>query len=114
MALHSDARFLPDLLQRLWDGPKEAAWAELVALLQELTGLARHLQPGNRTSLFTRLGQLGLFQVGATQPASLLAASWQQLCFALHAPVMSMHGMQELLAYCMTACFSNISWLPLN
>ena len=63
MALQSDSRFLPDLFQRINEGPKSPSWPELVAFLQELTGLARNLQPANRTALFARLTHLGLFKV---------------------------------------------------
>jgi hypothetical protein len=65
MALLGDARFLPDLFARLKaGGPADAeAWEDQVAFLQELTGLAKHLQPSNRSQLLAKLAHLGLFEV---------------------------------------------------
>lgn len=38
-------------------------WRDLVAFLQELCGLSKHLQASQRHALLTRLGELGLFEV---------------------------------------------------
>ncbi|KAK9802569.1 hypothetical protein WJX73_004679 [Symbiochloris irregularis] len=66
MALQSDSRFLPHLFYLIKQGPDTPSWAELVGFLQEMTGLAKNLQPNNRTSLFSTLTSLGLFQVLTT------------------------------------------------
>ncbi|CAL8462717.1 g2250 [Coccomyxa elongata] len=64
MALHNDARFLPDLFERLKvTGPGDEGWPDQVAFLQELTGLAKHLQQGHRQQLLSKLASLGLFEV---------------------------------------------------
>lgn len=63
MALHNDARFLPDLFERLKaTGPGDEGWQDQVAFLQELTGLAKHLQPAHRQQLLAKLASLGLFE----------------------------------------------------
>ena len=59
-----DARFLPDLFARLAaSGAADEGWEDQVAFLQELCGLAKHLQPGNRAALLGKLAHLGLFEV---------------------------------------------------
>lgn len=63
MALQNDARFLPDLFERLKaTGPGDEGWPDQVAFLQELTGLAKHLQQGHRQQLLSKLASLGLFE----------------------------------------------------
>ena len=44
--------------------PGGQEWRDLVAFLQELCGLTKHLQAQQRNSLLLRLVGLGLFQVG--------------------------------------------------
>lgn len=76
MALQNDARFLPDLFARLKaSGPDDEGWADQVAFLQELTGLTKHLQQGNRQQLLTKLANLGLFEV-----TSLSSAESPSMC----------------------------------
>ena len=63
MALQADARFLPELFAALRRaGPADAAFADRLAFLQELTGLAKHLQVGARVQLLAKLAGLGLFE----------------------------------------------------
>lgn len=63
MALQNDARFLPDLFERLKaTGPGDEGWQDQVAFLQELTGLAKHLQQGHRQQLLSKLASMGLFE----------------------------------------------------
>lgn len=63
MALLNDARFLPDLFARLKaTGPGDEGWQDQVAFLQELTGLAKHLQQSHRQQLLSKLASLGLFE----------------------------------------------------
>ncbi|GFR48535.1 hypothetical protein Agub_g10432 [Astrephomene gubernaculifera] len=63
-ALMSDPAFLPQLFQRLQQADTgDVQWHDLVAFLQEFCSLARHLQQQQRASLFSRLTQLGLFEV---------------------------------------------------
>ena len=63
MGLQKEPGFLPELFRRLEAGPSDPAWGDLLAFLQEMCGLAKHLQPSNCTALMSRLHQLGLFQV---------------------------------------------------
>ena len=64
MALQGDAKFLPELFQRLKAAkPGEKEWLDQVAFLQELCSLAKHLQATSRTQLLTKLFSLGLFEV---------------------------------------------------
>ncbi|CAK0784720.1 hypothetical protein CVIRNUC_007924 [Coccomyxa viridis] len=64
MALQGDAKFLPDLFQRLKAAkPGDAEWMNQVAFLQELCSLAKHLQAASRTQLLSKLIGLGLFEV---------------------------------------------------
>lgn len=62
--LATDAQFLPKLFERLQQrGPEDPEWHDLVAFLQELCSLAKHLQPPHRQSLFQKLVALGMFEV---------------------------------------------------
>lgn len=64
MALQGDAKFLPDLFQRLRAAqPGDKEWGDQVAFLQELCSLAKHLQAASRTQLLSKLIGLGLFEV---------------------------------------------------
>jgi len=64
MALQADARFLPALFGSLRGAPPTApGFADRLAFLQELAGLAKHLQAGARGALFGKLAGLGLFGV---------------------------------------------------
>ena len=64
MALQGDAKFLPDLFQRLKAAKLgDAEWMNQVAFLQELCSLAKHLQAASRTQLLSKLIGLGLFEV---------------------------------------------------
>ncbi|MEW5311181.1 MAG: hypothetical protein WDW38_002917 [Sanguina aurantia] len=59
-----DADFLPQLFARLQAvDPETTDWADLVAFLQELCNLARHLQQQQKQLFFQRVGGLGLFEV---------------------------------------------------
>ena len=71
LGLQKEPEFLPELFKRLEAGPSDPAWGDLLAFLQEMCGLAKHLQPTNCTALMTRLHHLGLFQVRAGLPAGL-------------------------------------------
>lgn len=63
-ALQADARFLPRLFAALRDAaPGSPEWADLVAFLQELCALSRHLQVTQRQALWSKMQQLGLFDV---------------------------------------------------
>ena len=65
MALQGDAKFLPELFQRLKAAsPRDREWLDQVAFLQELCSLAKHLQAVSRTQLLSKLIKLGLFEVG--------------------------------------------------
>lgn len=69
MALSGDARFLPDLFAKLGaSGPGDEGWPDQVAFLQELCGLAKHLQPVNRAQVLSKLASLGLFEVCSPEP----------------------------------------------
>ncbi|KAK9823072.1 hypothetical protein WJX81_007297 [Elliptochloris bilobata] len=71
MALQADARFLPELFAALRRaGPADAAFADRLAFLRELTGLARHLQAGARAALLCKLAGLGLFEAAGAALAS--------------------------------------------
>ena len=63
MGLQKEAGFLPELFRRLEKGPEDPAWGDLLGFLQEMCGLAKHLQPSSCSSLLGRLHQLGLFHV---------------------------------------------------
>lgn len=63
MGLQKEPTYLPQLFKRLEEGPQDPAWGDLLAFLQEMCGLAKHLQPASSSALMTRLHQLGLFQV---------------------------------------------------
>ena len=69
LGLQKEPEFLPELFKRLEAGPSDPAWGDLLAFLQEMCGLAKHLQPTNCTALMTRLHHLGLFQVWASRLA---------------------------------------------
>ena len=51
--------------------PQAEAWSDLVKFLQELCGLARHLQPNTRAELLGQLVSLGLFEVLPSCPPCL-------------------------------------------
>ncbi|KAI3423413.1 hypothetical protein D9Q98_010630 [Chlorella vulgaris] len=64
MALYQDPDFFPTMFARLKAAaPGSSEWADLVAFLQELCGLTKHLQAQQRNSLLLRLVGLGLFEV---------------------------------------------------
>ncbi len=64
IALMSHARFLPDLFQRLKSSqPGQETWHDAVAFLQEMCGMARYLQVSQRSELYSKLANLGLFDV---------------------------------------------------
>ena len=92
-----DARFLPDLFSRLKaSGPADEGWEDQVAFLQELCGLAKHLQPGNRAQLLGRLAHLGLFEArhralilppgSRSSTRSCVAAGGRDACVVLCGP----------------------------
>ncbi|KAL4418834.1 hypothetical protein ABPG77_004074 [Micractinium sp. CCAP 211/92] len=67
MALYQDRDFFPELFRRLKQAsPDSEEWRDLVAFLQELCGLAKHLQATQRNQLLLRLVGLGLFEVITT------------------------------------------------
>lgn len=67
MALYQDREFFPELFRRLKQAePDTQEWRDLVAFLQELCGLTKHLQATQRNSLLLRLVGLGLFEVITT------------------------------------------------
>ncbi|CAL5223154.1 g5623 [Coccomyxa viridis] len=67
MALQGDAKFLPELFQRLKSSEsRDKEWLDQVAFLQELCSLGKHLQAVSRTHLLTKLIKLGLFEVMMT------------------------------------------------
>ena len=57
------AYILLPIIYGLWRRQAEG-WTDLVKFLQELCGLARHLQPNARAELLGQLVNLGLFEVG--------------------------------------------------
>lgn len=62
----SDAEFMRELFDRLRRAkPHEEEWRDLVAFLQELCSLAKHLQASHRMQLFTKLLDLGMLDVRA-------------------------------------------------
>jgi protein phosphatase-4 regulatory subunit 3 len=64
LALHARPDYLPELFRRLRAAPPGGQdWRDLVAVLQELTSLARHLQASQRNALLARLAELGLYPV---------------------------------------------------
>lgn len=65
MALAADAHAFPALFDKLRGAkPGGGDWADGVGFLQELASLAKHLQASQRTTLFGKLADLGLFEVG--------------------------------------------------
>ncbi len=64
MALQGDAKFLPELFQRLKSSEaRDKEWLDQVAFLQELCSLGKHLQAASRSQLLGKLINLGLFEV---------------------------------------------------
>ncbi|KAK9839752.1 hypothetical protein WJX84_000549 [Apatococcus fuscideae] len=75
-SLQQDATFLQELFVRLRASrPGQEEWADLVAFLQELCSLVKHLQPGQRSQLLQKLTSLGLFE---HDPQPLRASSRDQ------------------------------------
>lgn len=67
VALQADSEFFPQLFTALKAAPPgDEKWRDLVGFLQELVGLARHLQASQRNGLLSRLVDLGLFPVLAS------------------------------------------------
>ena len=59
-----DSTFLQELFVRLRASqPGQEEWADLVAFLQELCSLVKHLQASQRSQLLQKLTSFGLFQV---------------------------------------------------
>jgi protein phosphatase-4 regulatory subunit 3 len=91
-ALAADPAFLPELLARLRAAePGSEAWRDLVAFTQELTALARHLQPAARRALLGRLAELGLYEAlagvfASGDGAAAARAAEVLLADALHDP----------------------------
>eukprot|EP00898_Chlorokybus_atmophyticus_P008624 jgi/Chlat1/8763/Chrsp90S08124 len=69
-ALQSDPKFLVELFAHLnaKDECKHSSkdWKDLVLFLQELCSLTKHLQPNQRSQLFQRMNQHGLFEILTT------------------------------------------------
>jgi len=64
MALQSEPQFLSDLFARLRAAPPGSGqWSDLVAFVQEMCSMARHLQPGARGRLYSALISHGAFDV---------------------------------------------------
>lgn len=71
-----DDQFFPDLFARLQDLSEQRkkglerseGWTDLVAFLQELCGLSKHLQMNNRGQLLSKLINLDLFEVPLPVP----------------------------------------------
>ena len=69
MALQGDAKFLPELFERLKSADSRGKeWLDQVAFLQELCSLGKHLQAVSRTQLLGKLIKLGLFEVSSPFP----------------------------------------------
>jgi protein phosphatase-4 regulatory subunit 3 len=91
-ALAADPAFLPELLARMRAAePGSEAWRDLVAFTQELTALARHLQPAARRALLGRLAELGLYEAlagvfASGDGAAAARAAEVLLADALHDP----------------------------
>ncbi len=67
VALQTDSEFFPELFHALHTLDSSAPeWSDLVGYLQELVGLTRHVQGGQRNGLLGKLIDLGLFQVLAS------------------------------------------------
>jgi protein phosphatase 4 regulatory subunit 3 len=67
VALQTDSEFFPELFTALRNSdPNDDEWADLVGYLQELVGLARHVQASQRNALLAKLVDLGLFPVLAS------------------------------------------------
>lgn len=71
VALTHSATFFPDLFRRLniesgaTTTAADAEWEDHVSFLQELCGMAKHLQVSNRNQMLHKLISLGLFRVMA-------------------------------------------------
>lgn len=64
LSLHQDPDFFPSLFEKFWEtDPLSEGFQDLVAYLQEILSLSRHLQANQRNALLQSLAQLGLFQV---------------------------------------------------
>ncbi|KAH7621274.1 hypothetical protein Ndes2526B_g03615 [Nannochloris sp. 'desiccata'] len=67
VALQTDSEFFPELFNALRHPDLNASeWTDLVGYLQELVGLARHVQASQRNALLAKLIGLGLFPVLAS------------------------------------------------
>uniref|UniRef100_A0A1D2A241 Uncharacterized protein n=2 Tax=Auxenochlorella protothecoides TaxID=3075 RepID=A0A1D2A241_AUXPR len=92
MALAADAHAFPALFDKLRGAkPGGGDWADGVGFLQELASLAKHLQASQRTTLFGKLADLGLFEVMIRvlelgEPELHLRATDILLVGALHDP----------------------------
>ena len=74
-ALQAEPSFLRDLFSRLGAcSPGSPAWRDLVAFLQEMTSMARHLQGPHRARLFASLAQHGVFEAITLALAAPLAS----------------------------------------
>mmetsp|Transcript_36846 Transcript_36846/g.103965 ORF Transcript_36846/g.103965 Transcript_36846/m.103965 type:complete len:862 (+) Transcript_36846:313-2898(+) len=63
-ALQNDTEFMEELFTRLRRAqPHQEEWQDLVAFVQELCTLAKHLHPPNRAQLFAKLLDLGMLDV---------------------------------------------------
>ena len=64
VALQGEPQFLTQLFTRLRESvPGSEQWGDLVAFVQEMCGMARHLQPQARGKLYAALIQHGAFDV---------------------------------------------------
>ncbi|KAL3162589.1 hypothetical protein ABBQ38_008638 [Trebouxia sp. C0009 RCD-2024] len=99
--LQQDPNFFPELFKKLKTTPSKAeAWSDLVKFLQELCGLARHLQPNTRAELLGQLVSLGLFEVltnviRSGDPALQLRATDVMLSAIQHDPAPLRHFMRS-------------------
>jgi len=64
LSLQGDKRFFPDLFARIAESEKGSEeWRDLIAFLQELISLSKHIQASQRNTMLLQLCNLGLFQV---------------------------------------------------
>lgn len=92
LALQAQPGFLAELFAKLAAAqPGSTAFADLLAMLQEMTLLARHLQPPSRNQLFLALTTHGAFQVLTAALRAPHSAVWGAAvevlsCFLCHDP----------------------------
>jgi protein phosphatase-4 regulatory subunit 3 len=64
LSLQGDKKFFPDLFARIAKAEKGTEeWRDLIAFLQELISLSKHIQASQRNTMLLQLCNLGLFQI---------------------------------------------------